>query len=124
MAKFSKLPHTLSTSHALKCFDLIHMDIWRPYKVPCQNKYRFFLTLVDDHSPHTLLYLLQNKSEALSHLQKILEYAKTHFDKTIKSIRSDNALEFTSAACHQFYHKNGILHHTSCVNRTQQNARA
>ena len=28
MAKFTKLPYNLSTSHASQCFDLIHMDIW------------------------------------------------------------------------------------------------
>ena len=95
-----------------------------PYKVPYQKKYRFFLTLVDDHSRYTWLYLLQNKSEALSHLQNFLEYVKCHFSTNIKFISSDNALEFTSADCQQFFQSNGILHQTSCVNRPQQNARA
>lgn len=74
------------------------MDIWGPYKVPYQSRYRFFLTLVDDHSRHTWLYLLQNKSGALPHLQSFLEYLKGHFYTSIKFIRSDNALEFTGTA--------------------------
>ena len=38
-------------------------------------------------------------------------------------IRSDNALEFESAPCTQFFADLGIIHQTSCVNRPQQNGR-
>lgn len=78
------------------------MDIWGPYKVPYQSKYRFFLTLVDDHSRHCWVYLLSHKSDAFVTLESFLKYIQNHFDSTIKVIRSDNALEFTSAACKQF----------------------
>lgn len=53
MSKFAKLPFTDSQSHASSAFELIHLDIWGPYKLPYNGKYRFFLTLVDDHSRHT-----------------------------------------------------------------------
>ncbi|GJX46110.1 retrovirus-related pol polyprotein from transposon TNT 1-94 [Tanacetum coccineum] len=33
MAKFAKLPYSLSDSHAKEPFELIHIDIWGPYKV-------------------------------------------------------------------------------------------
>lgn len=69
MAKYTKLPFHISTSHASDIFDLIHMDIWGPYKVPYESKYRYFLTLVDVHSRTTWIYLLQLKSEALTHLK-------------------------------------------------------
>uniref|UniRef100_A0A803KVP7 Uncharacterized protein n=1 Tax=Chenopodium quinoa TaxID=63459 RepID=A0A803KVP7_CHEQI len=40
MAKFTKLPYQLSESHAAEPFELIHMDIWGPYKVCTREKYR------------------------------------------------------------------------------------
>jgi len=58
MAKFAKLPYALSKSHASACFDLVHIDIWGAYKVPAHGKYRYFLTIVDDHSRATWVYLL------------------------------------------------------------------
>ena len=34
MAKFSKLPYSLSDSHCAHIFHMIHIDIWGPYRVP------------------------------------------------------------------------------------------
>nr|GEY95952.1 cysteine-rich RLK (receptor-like protein kinase) 8 [Tanacetum cinerariifolium] len=33
MAKFTTLPYDLSDSHSVNIFDLIHIDIWGPYKI-------------------------------------------------------------------------------------------
>lgn len=124
MSEFAKLPFTDSNSHASTAFKLIHLDTWGPYKVPYNGKYRFFLTLVDDYTRHTWIYLLQHKSDALSHLKSFYEYAQNHFQKSIQFLRSDNALEFDDTTSKQFFSEKGILHQTTCVHRPQQNARA
>ena len=56
-------PYSLSGHHSDVPFALIHMGIWGPYRAVTQQKYRYFLTIVDDHSRATWAYLLQNKSE-------------------------------------------------------------
>ncbi|GKE39445.1 cysteine-rich receptor-like protein kinase 8, partial [Tanacetum coccineum] len=38
MAKFTKLPYALSDSHSVNIFELIHIDIWGPYKFETQVK--------------------------------------------------------------------------------------
>lgn len=123
MSKFTRLPFPLSDSHAKTPFDLIHIDIWGPYKVCTRGKFKHFLTIVDDNTRTTWVYLLQYKSDALSHLESFRQYALNRFKGTIKVIRSDNALEFDDVSCKQFFHKYGITHETSCVRRPQQNAR-
>lgn len=123
MSKFTMLPFPASASCALAPFELIHIDIWGPYKVQYLDNYRFFFTIVDDHTRHTWVYLLQHKSDALSNLKDFFTYAKKHFTDSFKFIRSDNALEFDEKACQQFFSKNGVLHQKSCVKRPQQNAR-
>lgn len=50
MAKFAKLPYTLSQSYAASVFDLVHIDTWGLYRVNTREHYKYFLTLVDDHS--------------------------------------------------------------------------
>lgn len=123
LAKFTKLPFSLSNSHADKIFDLVHVDIWGPYKVCTKGKFRYFLTIVDDKSRYTWVYLLQYKSEALTTLQTFMSYVQTHFRNSVKTLRSDNGLEFDNEQCKQFFAKNGVVHQTSCVYRPQQNAR-
>lgn len=88
------------------------------------QKLYFFLTLVDDNSRNCWIYLLSHKSDALATIESFLNYVQNQFHTTIKVIRSDNALEFTSIACKQFFSSQGIVHQTFCVNRPQQNARA
>jgi len=48
----------------------------------------------------------------------------TKFQAKVKIIRFDNALEFDSGPCQQFFSKHGITHQTSCIDRPQQNGRA
>lgn len=123
LAKLTKLSFLLSDSHAASRFDLVHVDTWGPYKVSTRGKYRYLLTLVDDFSRVTWVYLLQNKSEYLFSIISFYNYVKTQFGTGIKCIRSDNALEFTDKSCREFYVQHGICHETSCVYRPQQNAR-
>ena len=44
-------------------FELIHVDIWDPYSIPSFEGHRFFLTVVDDFSRFTWIYLLKTKAE-------------------------------------------------------------
>lgn len=44
-------------------FALIHCDIWGPFKVPSSQGHRYFVTIVDDHSRYTWIYLLKQKYE-------------------------------------------------------------
>lgn len=78
---------------------------------------------MDDFSRNTWVYLLQLKSDALATLKSFLKYVSNHFSKSVKLIRSDNALEFTSSLCQEFFSENGILHQTLCPYRPQKNAR-
>lgn len=123
LEKFTKLPFALSESRALEQFELVHMDIWGPYKTPTRGKFRYFMTIVDDCTRHTWIYLIQYKSEALSTLQSFQNYVYTQFQKKIKILRTDNALEFDDTPCQKFFAESGIVHQTSCVKRPQQNAR-
>lgn len=122
MSKFTKLPFPLSNSHAAVAFELIHIDIRGPYKVCTWGKFKHFLTIVDDHTRSTWVYLLQFKSDTLFTLELFRQYVKTQFSRDIKVIKSDNTLEFDDSSCKQFFQKYGITHQISCMRRPQQNA--
>lgn len=42
-------PFPLSQTSSKACFDLIHMDIWGPFRTPTIHGHQYFLTIVDDH---------------------------------------------------------------------------
>lgn len=119
MGKLTKPPFPSSQSHASNPFELLHIDIWGPYKVQTRSHHRFFLTVVDDHTRSTWVTLLQHKSEAYDALARFVKTAATQFNCKVKVVRSDNALEFKGNQCRQLYEKFGIIHQTTCVNTAQ-----
>ncbi|KAJ9557475.1 hypothetical protein OSB04_012089 [Centaurea solstitialis] len=100
-------------------FDLIHCDIWGPFHIPGSHGHKYFLTLVDDHSRFTWLYLLKQKSDAVNIILQFFAMIGTQFGKTIKMFRSDNAKELDFD---EFFKKKGVIHQKSCVACPQQNS--
>ncbi|GJR60066.1 ribonuclease H-like domain-containing protein [Tanacetum coccineum] len=43
--------------------DLVHLDLWGPYKVTSFEGFRFFLTVVDDYTRAVWVYLIKSKDE-------------------------------------------------------------
>lgn len=96
ISKQTGLKYSLSDSKSKSPFDLIHIDIWGQFPIRTHNGHRFFLTIVEDFSRTTWVYLIKEKSMAYDCLVKFLAMVKNYFDKTGKIIRSDNGGEFTS----------------------------
>ena len=111
MSKSSKLPYSLRTTKEQHLFDIIHMDIWGLYRVPTHRGCRYFMTLVDEKNRATWTYLMQQKSQALHILKKFLNYVKNHFQQSIEVLHTDNALEFDSQPCQDFFQQ--ISYYTS-----------
>lgn len=88
------------------------------------NDKRFFLTIVDDFSRFTWVYLLKFKSETCVLVQQFLAYVKTQFDKTVKVVRTDNGAEFVNSVCDELFKASGIMHQTTCAYTPQQNGEA
>jgi len=106
---------------ALKKFEVLHVDLWGPYKCRTYNGFQYFQTVVDDCSRATWVHLLSHKSNAFPILQVFILQMEKQFDAAVKIIRSDNGLEFQDTSALQFYKEQGIIHQTSCVERPQQN---
>lgn len=66
-----------SNSRASTSFDLVHMNLWGPYKTPTLDKKHYFLTIVDDYNRFVWVYLLQLKSEILAAIKLFFSMIKT-----------------------------------------------
>ncbi|XP_039045779.1 uncharacterized protein LOC120185691 [Hibiscus syriacus] len=121
LAKQSRLLFPHSISRASTPFDLIHIDLWGPYRISTHSGHRSFLTIVDDHTRVSWIFLLRLKSDAILSLKQFFAYVRNHFSVTIKFIRSDNGSEFFASECSSFFSSLGIIHQSSCVHTPQQN---
>lgn len=109
------------SSHA---FNLVHSDIWGPSRVSSINGSKWFITFVDDHTRITWVFLMRHKSEAGKIIQNFITFVKTQFNIIIKTLRTDNGLEYLDKNVQSFLTGLGIHHQTSCTYTPQQNGMA
>ena len=96
LAKQTRLPFGHGSIKTKAPFDLIHCDIWGAFRVPSISRAHYFLTIVDDFSRHTWVYLMRHKSETQGLLRNFFAQVQTQFNTTVKCLRADNGREFTS----------------------------
>ena len=117
IAKLKRLPFPNSSHLFEHAFDLIHCDIWGPFAKATHDGFRYFLTVVDDATRSTWVYLMKSKTETRPLLISFYNMIFTQFQTNIKVIRTDNAQEFFLK---DFYAQHGIIHQHSCVERKHQ----
>lgn len=122
ICQLSKQKHLTFPSKNNICntpFELVHIDTWGPFSVPTLEGYRYFLTIVDDHSRATWVYLMKTKSEAIQVFPVFLQMVETQFQCKVRSVRSDNApeLKFT-----EIFKQKGIVAYHSCPETPEQNS--
>jgi len=65
------------------------------------------LTVVDDFSRHTWIFLMKTKAETRTLVHNFVSFIHTQFNKRIKIIRTNNGIEFNMPS---FYNDLGIIH--------------
>jgi len=65
--------------------------------MPTHDQNLYFLTIVEDKSRTTWDYLMKNKTQVFDIIIFFIKIVKTQFNTNIKTLRSNNRLEFTSS---------------------------
>ena len=106
---------------ATKYFDLIHNDVWGPSLVSSHEKFKYYMTFIDDHSRFTWVYFLRSKSEVFRTFTEFLVYVDNQFSTSIKILRTDSGGEYLFTEFQAFLASKGIIHQRSCPSTPQQN---
>ena len=77
-----------------KPFALIHVDVWGPYSVCTYDGFRFFLTIVDDATRSTWVYLMKAKSDVKQLLISFYNMILTQFNIVLKQSNQIMLLNF------------------------------
>lgn len=118
IVKKKRLPFPSFNHLAQNAFNLIHCDVLGPFVQSTQEGFRYFLTIVDDATRSTWLYLMKSKTKTRPFLQSFYNTIYTQFNKRIKNFRTDNDHEFFMK---DFFAANGITQQHSRVATPQQN---
>ena len=101
----------LSEHKANSAFELVHCDLWGPYRTPSTCGAFYFLTIVDDYLCVVWVYLLADKREVSTMLHNFFALLERQFHKQVKIFRSDNETKFTCMK--RYFLDRGIIFQTS-----------
>ena len=118
MAKQHRLSFISSNNLSITPFHLIHYDIWGPFHILTTKGYHYFLTIVDECTCFTWVYLLRSKYDVVHVFPKFVNLIQNQFSIKIKVVHFDNALELSFS---EFFCNQGILLFRSCVDTSQKN---
>ncbi|KAL6311476.1 hypothetical protein AAG906_012064 [Vitis piasezkii] len=82
---------------------------------------RWFVTLVDDHTRVTWVFLMKKKSEVREIFENFNNMVQTQFQAKIQVHRTDNARECYNNILGSYLLENGIVHQSSCIDTPEQN---
>ena len=96
-----------SYSRTTVVLDLVHTDVCSMPDFTIGHK-KYALTIIDDFSRYTHVYLLEHKNEAVKFIKMFVQMGKTQFNKTVKTIRSDRGREYVNKDLREYLQKEGI----------------
>ncbi|GJW85275.1 ribonuclease H-like domain-containing protein [Tanacetum coccineum] len=80
----------LSDHTSFKIDDLVHLDLWEPYKVTTLEGFRYFLTIMDAYTRAVGVYLIKSKDEVAFYISNSYNLIGNQFKRRIRVFRSDN----------------------------------
>lgn len=79
LAKQRKLPFVTLNNIYSCSFDFMHIDICGSYHVTSYNSFIYCITMVDDRSRFSWIYLLKHKSDAIPFVRRYIFMIETQF---------------------------------------------
>jgi Integrase core domain/GAG-pre-integrase domain len=121
LAKHTRTMYPSLDNRSLNCFDVIHSDVWEPFRVGSSSGFYWFVTFIDCCNRVTWLFLMHSKSEVPDCFYNFHKMIETQYGKRVKVLLSDNGTKYTNKSMQDFLRSEGIIHQTTCVNTPKQN---
>lgn len=90
-------------------FELIHSNVFGPVDVESIEKYRYFVSFIDDVTRYTWLYFMRHKYEVFTKFKEFKSLDEKKIDYNIKVLRSDNGGKYCSKEFDEFCKHAGIV---------------
>lgn len=121
LSRQTRIAFPNSQSQTTHYFELIHIDVWGPYKVKAHNGCNQFLTIVDDFSRFTWVHMMKFRTDCVKVLTDFFAHVETQYKVRVQKVRFDNAPELCQGALRELFLQQRISHQTSCSYTPQQN---
>jgi hypothetical protein len=84
----NKFPKVIDRTNGT--LDYIHADCWGPSHVESLGGHRYFLSLIDDYSRMTSIFVMKHKSDAFKNFKQWKTLLENQTGKKVKRLLTDN----------------------------------
>jgi len=120
--KAVKVKFNKTAIHSLKePLDYIHSDLWGLAQTVSHGGSRYFLSIIDDFSRMLWVYVLKSKDNTFETFRAWKTMVENQKGRKIKTIRTDNRLEFCNKDFNQMCKDGGIMRHLIAPGNPRQN---
>lgn len=117
LCKQSRIPFSDSSIKTYFSFQLLHCGVWGKYHTPTPNGMQYFLTIVDDYTRVTWVFLMKIKTEVVHNVRQFFTGVEKQYNGKVQILRSYNGSKFLSNAFQDKLKSYGIIHQTSCATK-------
>lgn len=108
-SKQTRFPFKTVRTRASRPLEIVHTDLCGPIDPETWDKKRYILTFLDDFTHHTMVYLLECKSEVPEYVKVYVEEVEAAKNLRVSKLRCDNGKEYVNADIKNYCKKKGII---------------
>lgn len=123
-AKHVRLPFITERYRSTRPLEILHMDIAGPIDPETFDGKKYFLTVLDDFTHYTVVYLLKYKNEAQDYIKEYVEEMEAFQNLRVSKIRCDNGGEFVNNDIKSWCRRKGIVMDITIPYTPQLNGKA
>lgn len=84
LSKVHTLSFVKSNNHAVSSFDIIHSEVWGPFRVGSLSGKYYYIVFIDDWSHYSWIYFLRQKFEVFQMFKYFQAMVQTQFNKKLR----------------------------------------
>ncbi|KAG1665273.1 hypothetical protein FOA52_015850 [Chlamydomonas sp. UWO 241] len=119
--KSSRGPLVASKSPPNLLLHVLHSDLMGPLSPASRGGARYVMTVIEDYSRYSLVFLLENKSDASHSMRQAIAFFECQTGASVRNVRSDRGGEFTNHALYDHYKAKGIVPQHTMPHTPEQN---
>lgn len=119
--KHHRSPFETSSSQTKEPLELVHSDVCGKMREKSIGGAQYFLTFIDDKTRYTWVYLLKTKDQVFDRFLEWKALIEKSSGRKLKTLRSDNGGEYTSAKFAAYLKAEGVRHECTIPKTPEQN---
>ena len=110
-----------SSEISAQTLQLLHTDLGGPITPKTFGGAAYYMTVTDDFSRYSWIFLLKKKDEAFQNLKELILRLEKESNHKVQRVRSDNGGEYLSGLSSSWFKQVGIKHETTVPYTPEQN---